>query len=377
MKRKIKILGILLIFITIILNGKIIFGKEIVINGINNNETTNITLEQKEEKVVYIQGLYINKVKVTKQTLCTVETQKETGTNKINDIQNFRGTKVIIKAKSEIDNTSVIFTGSLAIAGDTTSHKVRTKVIVKKNEELAKIAEEAEQRNLETAYRTVPSKQATAQQIKDFILSDSQYNNSKALKKVAKNNISKIKKWSQTVNAHIATDSHYASPSQYGSIRDTLTSIIEASENGGSIDDAVSSNSDGLSSSYETESESLSRIRRQLGSIVSDGERSTNAEFSDVLDDVNGYNPGNIDGAGANKIKNKTSIILSNISTIGIVISVIILAVLGIKYIFGSIEEKAEYKKDMIPYLIGVVLLLSITTVVKILISLGTSINNI
>ena len=34
-----------------------------------------------------------------------------------------------------------------------------------------------------------------------------------------------------------------------------------------------------------------------------------------------------------------------------------ILMVLGIKYMMGSAEEKAEYKKTMIPYLIGAVLL--------------------
>ena len=31
--------------------------------------------------------------------------------------------------------------------------------------------------------------------------------------------------------------------------------------------------------------------------------------------------------------------------------------VIGIKYMMGSAEEKAEYKKTMIPYLIGAVLL--------------------
>ncbi|MEI3401230.1 MAG: hypothetical protein V8R51_02250 [Clostridia bacterium] len=41
--------------------------------------------------------------------------------------------------------------------------------------------------------------------------------------------------------------------------------------------------------------------------------------------------------------------------TVGIVLSVVILIILGIKYMMGSAEEKAEYKKTMIPYLIGAV----------------------
>ena len=53
------------------------------------------------------------------------------------------------------------------------------------------------------------------------------------------------------------------------------------------------------------------------------------------------------------------------------------LAVLGVKYMLGSVEEKAEYKKDLIPYFIGAVLLFAICTIVKVLQTLGSSINNI
>lgn len=61
---------------------------------------------------------------------------------------------------------------------------------------------------------------------------------------------------------------------------------------------------------------------------------------------------------------NKVNPILGTITVIGIVISAITLTVLGIKYMIGSVEEKAEYKKSMIPYIIGVVLLLAASTAV-------------
>jgi len=38
---------------------------------------------------------------------------------------------------------------------------------------------------------------------------------------------------------------------------------------------------------------------------------------------------------------------------VGITFAVVILALLGIKYMFGSIEKKAEYKKSMMPYVVG------------------------
>ena len=55
--------------------------------------------------------------------------------------------------------------------------------------------------------------------------------------------------------------------------------------------------------------------------------------------------------------------ILGILQTVGIVLSVIILVILGIKYMMGSAEEKAEYKKTMIPYLVGAVLIFLAPTI--------------
>lgn len=41
---------------------------------------------------------------------------------------------------------------------------------------------------------------------------------------------------------------------------------------------------------------------------------------------------------------------------IGIVLSVVVLTVIGIKYLMGSAEEKADYKKSLIPYVVGAAL---------------------
>ena len=49
--------------------------------------------------------------------------------------------------------------------------------------------------------------------------------------------------------------------------------------------------------------------------------------------------------------------IVGIIQTIGILVSVIVLMVLGVKYMMGSAQEKAEYKKVFIPYLVGAALL--------------------
>ena len=51
--------------------------------------------------------------------------------------------------------------------------------------------------------------------------------------------------------------------------------------------------------------------------------------------------------------------ILGLIQVIGTFASVGILMVLGIKYMVGSVEEKASYKKTMLPYLVGAIILFS------------------
>ncbi len=51
------------------------------------------------------------------------------------------------------------------------------------------------------------------------------------------------------------------------------------------------------------------------------------------------------------------NLVLGIIKNIGTFIAVGVLMVLGIKYMLGSIEERASYKKSMLPYFIGAILL--------------------
>lgn len=69
------------------------------------------------------------------------------------------------------------------------------------------------------------------------------------------------------------------------------------------------------------------------------------------------------DTAADNQISEIGAKILSAVTTAGIVLSVIMLAVLGVKYMMGSADEKAEYKKSMMPYLVGAVLIFAASTI--------------
>ena len=58
--------------------------------------------------------------------------------------------------------------------------------------------------------------------------------------------------------------------------------------------------------------------------------------------------------------------IMGVIQVLGVVIAVVVLMVLGIKYMMGSAEEKAEYKKTMIPYLVGAILIFAASTIANV-----------
>ena len=64
-----------------------------------------------------------------------------------------------------------------------------------------------------------------------------------------------------------------------------------------------------------------------------------------------------VNGGDTKGVEDVGKKIVGIIQTIGILVSVIVLMVLGVKYMMGSAQEKAEYKKVFIPYLVGAALL--------------------
>ena len=63
--------------------------------------------------------------------------------------------------------------------------------------------------------------------------------------------------------------------------------------------------------------------------------------------------------------------IIDIISTVAIVISVIVLLIIGIKYMMGSASEKAEYKKTMIPYLVWAIIIFGASAIAKTVVTLA------
>ncbi len=66
---------------------------------------------------------------------------------------------------------------------------------------------------------------------------------------------------------------------------------------------------------------------------------------------------GTSEPTGTTQITELGNNIIGIFRVVGVVLAVAIIVVLGIKYMLGSAEEKSEYKKSMIPYIVGAALI--------------------
>lgn len=84
--------------------------------------------------------------------------------------------------------------------------------------------------------------------------------------------------------------------------------------------------------------------------------------------DPDSYNPDSantITEDDKTKVFNKAGFILGTVRNISVVFSVIALMIIGVKYIIGSAEEKANYKATMMPYIIGCIMAAAGTSLVS------------
>jgi len=82
------------------------------------------------------------------------------------------------------------------------------------------------------------------------------------------------------------------------------------------------------------------------------------------------------DQQGTEKIDSVAQRIMGILQAAGIAIAVVVLMVLGIKYMMGSAEEKAEYKKTFIPYIVGAILIFAATTIANMVFQFANGLNS-
>ena len=79
--------------------------------------------------------------------------------------------------------------------------------------------------------------------------------------------------------------------------------------------------------------------------------------IASIANTVLGYNPNQwkANESSSTEMSDIVGDILGFVQVLGSAIAVIMIVVLGIKYMVGSVEEKSEYKKTMIPYAVGAI----------------------
>ena len=78
--------------------------------------------------------------------------------------------------------------------------------------------------------------------------------------------------------------------------------------------------------------------------------------------------------SGTSKIGTLGNQIIGVLTIVGSIIAVIILVVLGIKYMMGSPEEKSQYKSTFIPYIVGALLIFAAAPIAGMIYNIATQI---
>lgn len=67
--------------------------------------------------------------------------------------------------------------------------------------------------------------------------------------------------------------------------------------------------------------------------------------------------------------------IIGIVQVVGNIVAIAMIIVLGIKYMMGSAEEKAEYKKTLFPYFIGAILIFAASNLAQMVYNWASTVN--
>lgn len=77
------------------------------------------------------------------------------------------------------------------------------------------------------------------------------------------------------------------------------------------------------------------------------------------------------DTSGQQDMTKIASKIISFIWILSIIVAVVVIMYTGLKFIVGSANEKAEYKKSLVPLVVGILIIVFATTIIKAIFSIG------
>lgn len=98
--------------------------------------------------------------------------------------------------------------------------------------------------------------------------------------------------------------------------------------------------------------------------------------FSDVISGGDSFIEAGKQGNASideSKLKNTSGMLYNILLISGMCVAVVISAVMGIKFMLGSVEEKAQIKDSLIPFIIGCIVVFGAFGLWKIFVTIGNS----
>jgi type IV secretory pathway VirB2 component (pilin) len=86
------------------------------------------------------------------------------------------------------------------------------------------------------------------------------------------------------------------------------------------------------------------------------------------------YSPSSSLPTSSTTATTKLGYIITALRYIGSGVSVIIFIIIGIQYILGSIEDKAQFKEKMMPYIVGAIFVFAASNIATILYNISRNI---
>lgn len=79
------------------------------------------------------------------------------------------------------------------------------------------------------------------------------------------------------------------------------------------------------------------------------------------------YNPGKLTLEESKRAVTMAGKVLKIVRTCGVIVAMIAVSIIGLKYMLASLDEKAKYKENAIPYIVGCALLVLCTSLPSII----------
>ena len=84
---------------------------------------------------------------------------------------------------------------------------------------------------------------------------------------------------------------------------------------------------------------------------------------------------GKIDTSNTDSVQSIGGRIIGIVQVVGNIVAIAMIIVIGIKYMMGSAEEKAEYKKTLFPYVIGAILIFAASNLAQMVYNWASTVN--